>query len=88
MGISSVGVGIHDQKGVRGCLQLYETGDDDRVRTIYDQVDPGKPDQFCNPLGGFALFGFGGMVSVTTFPAAWRVELVDDVEHRGFGYVR
>jgi hypothetical protein len=27
-------------------------------------------------------------ISVAPYPVAWRVEIVDDVKHRGFGYVR
>ena len=27
-------------------------------------------------------------IFVTAYPAAWRVEIVDDVNHRGFEYVR
>ena len=27
-------------------------------------------------------------LSVAAYPVAWRVEIVDDVKHRGFGYVR
>ncbi|KAF9642073.1 hypothetical protein BDM02DRAFT_3273603 [Thelephora ganbajun] len=27
-------------------------------------------------------------LSVTAYPVAWRVEIVDDVKHRGFEYVR
>jgi len=27
-------------------------------------------------------------LSVTLYPVAWRVEIVDDVKHRGFEYVR
>jgi len=51
------------------------------------KVDPGKPDQFCNALGGL-FFGFGSAVSATAFPAAWRVEIVNDIQYQGFGYVR
>jgi len=28
------------------------------------------------------------LISVAAYPAAWRVEIVDDGKHRGFGYVR
>ena len=48
------------------------------------QVEPGKPDQFCtmkDEVKKAPLF-------VTAYPAAWRVEIVDDVNHRGFEYVR
>ena len=27
-------------------------------------------------------------LSVAVYPVAWRVEVVDDVRHRGFEYVR
>jgi len=27
-------------------------------------------------------------ISVAAYPAAWRIEIVDDAKHRGFGYVR
>jgi len=56
-------------------------------RLTWNQVDRGKPDQFCNAPGGL-FFGFGSTVSATAFPAAWRIELVDDIQYRGFGYVR
>jgi hypothetical protein len=52
-----------------------------------DQVDRGKPDQFCTASSGL-FFGIGTAISVAAFPAAWRVELVDDIKYRGFGYVR
>ena len=51
------------------------------------KVEAGMPDQYCNAVGGF-IFGFGSPVSATAFPAAWRVELVDDIKYRGFGYIR
>ena len=38
-------------------------------------------------MGGF-IFGFGSPVSATAYPASWRVELVDDIKYRGFGYIR
>ena len=27
-------------------------------------------------------------ISVAPYPVAWRVEIVDDIKHRGFEYVR
>ncbi|KAF9781767.1 hypothetical protein BJ322DRAFT_243236 [Thelephora terrestris] len=48
------------------------------------RVEPGKPDQFCtmkDEVQKAPLF-------VTAYPAAWRVEIVDDINHRGFEYVR
>jgi len=43
------------------------------------------PDQFCNPTEGLgnwvALF-------VNAYPAAWRIEIIDETVHHGFEYVR
>jgi len=48
------------------------------------QVEPGKPDQFCTLVDEIKNSG----LSVTPYPVAWRVEIVDDIKHRGFEYVR
>lgn len=49
------------------------------------QVDPGNPEQFCTPLNGL---NDGTTLCVGAYPVAWRVEIVDEDEHRGFEYVR
>jgi hypothetical protein len=45
----------------------------------------GKPDQFCIMLEGT---GGGSVVSVSEFPVAWKVTVVEDVKYKGFEYVR
>ena len=47
-------------------------------------VELGKPKQFCAPMVGLK----GCVLSVAAYPAAWRVEVVNDDPHRGFEYVR
>ena len=49
------------------------------------QVDPGKPEQFCSPLNGVQD---GTTLRVTPYPIAWRIEIVEEDNHRGFEYVR
>jgi len=49
------------------------------------KVEPGEPDQFCTlPTEGLTDYS----LTVTPYPVAWRVELVNDDKHRGFEYVR
>jgi len=48
------------------------------------RVEPGKPDQFCMVMDKVEL----AALSVAAYPVAWRVEIVDNVKHRGFEYVR
>ena len=65
------------QCGLTQSLLLYAN----RCET---QVEPGGPDQFCmlmDEIKNSTLF-------VAPYPVAWRVEIVDDAKHRGFGYVR
>jgi len=50
-----------------------------RLTRRVDQVEPGKPGQFCNPMNG--LTG-GTPLFVTGYPTAWRIENVDDVISR------
>ena len=59
------------------------------VACCWDEIrlTPENKSNFATHLEG-ALFMFGAMVSVTAFPVAWRVKIVDDSEHRGLGYVR
>ena len=46
------------------------------------QFEPGKPGQFCTSK---AMGDFGDLpLSVSPYPVAWRVEVVDDDDHRGF----
>jgi len=51
------------------------------------QLEPGKPDQFCIMLVGL---GNESVVSIASFPVAWRMEIVRDERYRGCGceYVR
>jgi len=49
------------------------------------RVDPGKPEQFCTPVNGIKP---GTALCVAAYPVAWRVETVDDGDHRGFEYIR
>jgi len=49
------------------------------------RFEPGKPDQFCTPLKGFQDMT---TLRVGAYPVAWRVEIVNDDNHRGFEYVR
>jgi len=48
------------------------------------QFEPGKPDQFCTLMDVTTH----SALSVAPYPVAWRVEIVDDIKHRGFEYVR
>ena len=57
------------------------SSDHDRRET---QVEPGKPDQFCTLMDVIKH----SPISVAPYPVAWRVEIVDDIKHRGFEYVR
>ena len=43
------------------------------------------PEQFCTALEGIQD---RTTLRVSAYPAAWRVEIVDNANHRGFGYVR
>ncbi|KAF9781773.1 hypothetical protein BJ322DRAFT_1111696 [Thelephora terrestris] len=47
-------------------------------------VEPGMPDQFCNPTEGLAN---GVALFVNAYPAAWRIEIIDETVHHGFEYV-
>ena len=49
------------------------------------QLEPGVPEQFCFMLGGL---GNGSLVSVATFPVAWRMVMARDPRYRGCEYVR
>ena len=49
------------------------------------QFDPGEPEQFCTPLDGLQD---GTALQVDPYPVAWRVEIVNDIKHRKFGFVR
>ena len=48
------------------------------------QVEPGRPEQFCIAMEGPKDVP----ITVAPFPVGWRLEVVDDVKHRGFEYVR
>jgi len=48
------------------------------------QVEPGKPDQFCTLMDMEKY----PPLSVAPYLVAWRVEIVDEIKHRGFEYVR
>jgi hypothetical protein len=50
-----------------------------------NQVESGKPEQFCTAMAGQAN---DSPLSVSAYPAAWRIEIVNDDIHRGFEYVR
>jgi hypothetical protein len=45
----------------------------------------GKPDQYCTLLQGIAN---EFAVSVSDFPVAWKITVVDDAKYSGFEYVR
>ena len=49
------------------------------------EIDPGNPEQFCTPLNGLKN---GTALCVSGYPTAWRIGVVDEEMHRGFGYVR
>ena len=49
------------------------------------QLEPGGPDQFCNMLKGLES---ESVVSVTPYPAAWRIQIVEDERFIGSEYVR
>jgi len=49
------------------------------------QVEPEKPDQFCNPMEGLDN---RTPIFVSPYPAAWKAEVVDEDKHRGFEYIR
>ncbi|KAF9648165.1 hypothetical protein BDM02DRAFT_3187334 [Thelephora ganbajun] len=49
------------------------------------RLEPGKPEQFCIMLSGLKN---ESIISVATFPVAWRVEIVHDGDYRGREYVR
>lgn len=48
------------------------------------QIEPGKPEQYCTPMDELKRLA----LSVAPYPVAWRLEIVDDIKHRGFEYVR
>ena len=48
-------------------------------------MEVGKPEQFCTPVQGLKE---GTPLYVAAYPAAWKIEVVDDEIHRGFEYVR
>jgi len=70
-----------DLEDGRGLWEIKNLGVGYTVR----RVEPGKPDQFCNPMEGI---NDGTQLYVAAYPIAWRIEVVDDDEHRGFEYIR
>jgi len=50
-----------------------------------NQVEQGRPEQYCSPAEGV---GHGTPLYVSSYPVAWRVELMEDEIHRGYEYVR
>ena len=56
-----------------------------RVLNEVTQLELDKPEQFCIMLTGL---GNESVVSVATFPVAWRMEIVHDERYRGCEYVR
>jgi len=65
----------------RGIWEIKPLGAGYMIR----RVEPEKPEQFCAPMVGLQD---GCAISVSAYPAAWRVEIVNDDIHRGFEYVR
>ncbi|KAF9781764.1 hypothetical protein BJ322DRAFT_243295 [Thelephora terrestris] len=49
------------------------------------RVEPGKPDQFCTVVWDGST---QSALSVSAYPVAWGIEIVDDPKHRGFEYIR
>jgi len=70
-----------DLREGRGLWEIKQFGAGYTVQ----RFDPGEPEQFCTPLDGLQN---GVTLRVAPYPVAWRIETVDDDQHRGFGYVR
>jgi len=68
----------------RGLWEILPLGLGYTIRKAGPSV-AGKPDQFCIMLEGT---GGGSVVSVSEFPVAWKVAVVEDVKYKGFEYVR
>jgi len=52
----------------------------------YEQIEPGKPEEFCTPME--EGLGEGAQLFVAAYLVAWRVEIVNDEKHRGYEYIR
>jgi len=75
---------IHDKEGeLTNAIRPHHPPT--RAEQGETQVEPEKPDQFCNPMEGL---DDGTPIFVSPYPAAWRVEVVDEDKHRGFEYIR
>jgi len=66
----------------KGLWEILPSGPGYTIR----RIDPGKPEQFCFLLE--ALKDGSNRISVTTFPVAWRVEIVHDKRYQGLEHVR
>ncbi|KAF9649758.1 hypothetical protein BDM02DRAFT_3128122 [Thelephora ganbajun] len=67
----------------RGLWEIQPLGPGYTIRKA-GRTTFGKPDQFCIMLDGMS----GHAVSVSEFPVAWKIVVVDDVKYRGSEYVR
>ncbi|KAF9781768.1 hypothetical protein BJ322DRAFT_1111690 [Thelephora terrestris] len=70
--------------GGKGQWEILPLGSGYTIR----RLEPGRPDQFCNVLSGSMDHDGRVAISVSTFPAAWRVEEVHDKHYMGYEYVR
>jgi len=70
--------------GGKGQWEILPLGSGYTIR----RLEQGKPDQFCTVLGGSKDQHGRVSVCVSTFPTAWRVEVVQDKRYKGCEYVR
>jgi len=68
----------------RGLWDIQPLGPGYTIRKA-GSATSGRPDQFCTMLDGIKN---ETAVSVSDFPVAWRIVVVDDVRYRGLEYVR
>ncbi|KAF9781772.1 hypothetical protein BJ322DRAFT_1161694 [Thelephora terrestris] len=64
----------------QGLWEIVPSGPGYTIR----RIEPGKPNQFCIMLSGL---GNESIISVGTFPVAWRMEIAQDDRYRGCEYV-
>ncbi|KAF9642236.1 hypothetical protein BDM02DRAFT_2471012 [Thelephora ganbajun] len=65
----------------KGLWEILPSGTGYTIR----RLESGKPEQFCIMLGGL---GNESRVSTSTFPVAWRIEVVNEKGYPGCDYVR
>ncbi|KAF9781769.1 hypothetical protein BJ322DRAFT_243359 [Thelephora terrestris] len=65
----------------KGLWEILPLGSGYSIR----RLEQGKPEQYCIMLKGLES---ESVVSVSPFPVAWRIEIVEDERFRGCEYVR